>query len=84
MKILKNVLMLLGIFFVITTLIFAVQQTADITTFDIGENRVGWGMKCGREYEELEFLYFCNFFVDKILIIYYLFYNLVFLYFFIY
>jgi len=32
MKILKNVLMLLGIFFVITTLIFAVQQTADITT----------------------------------------------------
>ena len=35
MKILKNVLMLLGIFFVITTLIFAVQQTADITTPDI-------------------------------------------------
>lgn len=35
MKILKNVLMLLGIFFVITTLIFAVQQTADITTSDI-------------------------------------------------
>ncbi len=35
MKILKNVLMLLGIFFVITTLIFAVQQTADIATPDI-------------------------------------------------
>ena len=35
MKILKNVLMLLGIFFVITTLIFAVQQTADITTTEI-------------------------------------------------
>ena len=35
MKILKNVLMLLGIFFVITTLIFAVQQTADITTPEI-------------------------------------------------
>lgn len=35
MKILKNVLMLLGIFFVITTLIFAVQQSADITTTDI-------------------------------------------------
>jgi hypothetical protein len=35
MKTLKNVLMLLGVFFVITTLIFAVQQTADITTPDI-------------------------------------------------
>jgi len=35
MKILKNVLMLLGVFFVITTLIFAVQQTANITTPDI-------------------------------------------------
>ncbi len=35
MKILKNVLMLLGVFFVITTLIFAVQKTADITTPEI-------------------------------------------------
>jgi len=41
MKILKNILMLLGVFFVITTLIFAVQQTADITTpetLDVAEN----------------------------------------------
>lgn len=35
MKILKNVLMLLGVFFVITTLIFAVQKTADMTTPEI-------------------------------------------------
>jgi len=35
MKILKNVLMLLGVFFVITTLIFAVQKTTDITTSEI-------------------------------------------------
>jgi len=41
MKILKNVLMLLGVFFVITTLIFAVQKTTDITTpeiQDVAEN----------------------------------------------
>ena len=41
MKILKNVLMLLGVFFVITTLIFAVQQTTDTTTpeiQDVAEN----------------------------------------------
>ena len=41
MKILKNILMLLGVFFVITTLIFAVQQTKDITTpeiQDVAEN----------------------------------------------
>ena len=35
MKIIKNILMLLGVFFVITTLIFAVQNTANTTTPDI-------------------------------------------------
>ncbi|MBT8306046.1 MAG: lytic transglycosylase domain-containing protein [Maribacter sp.] len=43
MKILKNILMLLGVFFVITTLIFAVQTTSEATSpdvQDIAENDV--------------------------------------------
>ena len=41
MKILKNILMLLGVFFVITTLIFAVQganETENESVQDVAEN----------------------------------------------